>query len=255
MLKITNITAILDSGESETIEFKTTFGREAIETLVAFANTNGGTVFIGVKDNAAICGVDIGKETLNQWLGQIKSATSPSIIPDLTSHSISGQTVVSIDINEYPVKPVSTRGKYFKRVASSNQQLTLTEINALYMRSLHVSWDAYAVENISLDALDVPKIEKFIETVNECGRFSLDLEPLQALQKLRLLSGDSPTWAALLLFSCQPLRHHIHIGRFKTPVTIIDDRQITDTLFEAVEQAMKFIVSSKRDSSLSRVIL
>ncbi len=31
--------------------------------------------------------------------------------------------------------------------------------------------------------------------------------------------------------------------RFKTPVTIIDDRQITDTLFEAVEQAMKFILS------------
>lgn len=35
----------------------------------------------------------------------------------------------------------------------------------------------------------------------------------------------------------------IHLGRFKTPSMIIDDRQITDTLFEAVEQAMRFIVS------------
>lgn len=111
------------------------------------------------------------------------------------------------------------------------------------MQSLQVSWDAHAAESISLDELDIPKIEKFIETVNTCGRFSLDLDPLQALQKLKLIAGDSPTWAALLLFSGQPLRHHIHIGRFKTPVTIIDDRQITDTLFEAVEQAMKFIVS------------
>ena len=40
----------------------------------------------------------------------------------------------------------------------------------------------------------------------------------------------------------EPLRHHIHIGRFKTPSMIIDDRQITDTLFEAVEQAMKVIL-------------
>jgi ATP-dependent DNA helicase RecG len=47
----------------------------------------------------------------------------------------------------------------------------------------------------------------------------------------------------MLLFAEQPLRHHIHIGRFKTPTMIIDDRQITDTLFEAVEQAMRFMIS------------
>ena len=112
------------------------------------------------------------------------------------------------------------------------------------MKSLQVSWDAHIAENATPDDLDLPKIEKFIDTVNDCGRFHLDMEPLQALQKLKLVTGaNSPTWAALLLFACQPMRHHIHIGRFKTPVTIIDDRQITDTAFEAVEQAMKFIVS------------
>jgi len=46
-----------------------------------------------------------------------------------------------------------------------------------------------------------------------------------------------------LLFAENPLQYHIHIGRFKSPSIIIDDRQITDTLFEAVEQAMKFLVS------------
>lgn len=112
------------------------------------------------------------------------------------------------------------------------------------MKSLQVSWDAHVAENASLDDLDLPKIEKFIETVNGCGRFHLYMEPLQALQKLKLVTGSSsPVWASLLLFARHPMRHHIHIGRFKTPVTIIDDRQITDTAFEAVEQAMKFIVS------------
>ena len=47
----------------------------------------------------------------------------------------------------------------------------------------------------------------------------------------------------MLLFAREPLRHHVHIGRFKTPTHIIDDRQFTDTLFEVTEQAMKFIVS------------
>ena len=41
----------LKSGESQTLEFKTTFNRDVIETLVAFANTQGGTVLIGVADD------------------------------------------------------------------------------------------------------------------------------------------------------------------------------------------------------------
>lgn len=40
---------MLTAGESETIEFKTSFGRETIETLVAFANTAGGTVLVGIN--------------------------------------------------------------------------------------------------------------------------------------------------------------------------------------------------------------
>lgn len=58
MQQTPHINHILDAGESETIEFKTTFGRETIETLVAFANRNGGTVLVGVKDHSAVCGVD-----------------------------------------------------------------------------------------------------------------------------------------------------------------------------------------------------
>jgi len=36
------------NGESETLEFKTSFDREAIETVSAFANTHGGTLLIGI---------------------------------------------------------------------------------------------------------------------------------------------------------------------------------------------------------------
>jgi ATP-dependent DNA helicase RecG len=32
--------------ESQTVEFKTSFNEDVIETLVAFANTKGGTVYI-----------------------------------------------------------------------------------------------------------------------------------------------------------------------------------------------------------------
>jgi predicted HTH transcriptional regulator len=40
------------SGESQTVEFKTSFSRDVIETLVAFANTQGGLVLDGSVDQA-----------------------------------------------------------------------------------------------------------------------------------------------------------------------------------------------------------
>ncbi len=64
-----DIAELIAAGESQTVEFKTSFDRETIETLVAFANAQGGRVLIGVTDRGAIAGVTIGKETLNQNQG------------------------------------------------------------------------------------------------------------------------------------------------------------------------------------------
>lgn len=240
----TQLHALIAAGESQTLEFKTSFDKASIESLVAFANTQGGTVLVGVTDAAKVQGVTLGKETLNEWLGQIKSATSPALIPDIAAFNEQGKTVVAIRISEFPVKPVSTRGRYFKRIASSNYQLGLSEISDLYMQSLQLSWDAYEARGYTVTQLDPAKIQRFIRLVNQHGRFALDeADPLAALQKLNYLKNGQPTWAAVLLFAKEPIRHNVHIGRFKTPDMIIDDRQFTDTLFEVVDQSMKFIVS------------
>jgi ATP-dependent DNA helicase RecG len=150
---VEQISSLLQSGESQTLEFKSSFDRETIETLVAFANTNGGKVLIGIADDPSVRGVTLGKETLNEWLGQIKSSTSPSIIPDLEAAEFENRTIIAIQINEYPVKPVNTKGRYFKRIATSrrvyrpigswtNHQLSLSEITDLCLQTLQLSWDS-----------------------------------------------------------------------------------------------------------------
>ena len=50
-------------GENTTTEFKGNFDQEVIETAAAFANTDGGTILIGVSDRREIRGITIGKET------------------------------------------------------------------------------------------------------------------------------------------------------------------------------------------------
>ena len=134
--------SLLSTGESQVLEFKASFDKAAIESLVAFANARGGKVLVGVSDAGKIIGTTVGKETLNEWLGQIKSATSPALIPEIILHHIGDKQIVEIDIQEFPVKPVSTKGRYYKRVASSNHPLSPGEIADLYMQSLQLSWDA-----------------------------------------------------------------------------------------------------------------
>ncbi len=78
-----SILANIQDGESGTVEFKRTFDREAIETLAAFANSQGGSLFVGVSDSGDILGVDIGKETVQNWINQVKVATANTLVPDV----------------------------------------------------------------------------------------------------------------------------------------------------------------------------
>ena len=44
--------------ESETIELKSSVVADLCKEVIAFANTRGGTLYIGVEDNGTVIGVD-----------------------------------------------------------------------------------------------------------------------------------------------------------------------------------------------------
>jgi ATP-dependent DNA helicase RecG len=59
-----DIEKFLKSRETELVEFKESFDKKTIETVVAFSNTRGGIIFIGVNKDGDVRGVSIGKEAL-----------------------------------------------------------------------------------------------------------------------------------------------------------------------------------------------
>ena len=239
-----NIKELIQSGEGLRIEFKLNFSDAVIETLVAFANTEGGSVILGVDDSGKYIGINIGKESIQKWLNDIKLKTQPSIIPFVEEYKTTkGMVNIVFSVNEFPIKPISFRGRYFKRVNNSNHQLNLNEITDLNLQSLQLSWDAYIHPEKSVEDLDIEKIKKFISKVNETGRFQLGQDWKLNLEKLRLVKGNTISHAALLLFGKESTQYNIHLGRFKTPSLILDDRMFKYTLFEAVEESMKYIIS------------
>ncbi len=241
-MNFAQIQNIIKKGESDTLEFKQHFNDEAIETLTAFANTKGGSVYIGVNDSGSITGVYLGKETIQNWLNEIKNKTAPAIIPNAAIIEHDKKTLVALSVQEYPVKPISFKGNWFKRVNNANHQLQVGEIAEMHTYSLQTSWDAYAHHSASLDDIDFNKVSVFIEKVNAGGRFNLPLNVMDALTKLKLIQNNVPVNAALLLFAKEHSNHNVHVGRFKTPSMIIDDKMLKGDLFTLVEETMRYII-------------
>ena len=179
---------LLKSEEGLTVEFKSSFNNEVIETLVAFANTSGGSVLIGVTNDGLLSGVSISSETIQNWLNEIKNKTSPSVIPDVEIVEIAVNTIVVVSIQEFPVKPVASRGKYFKRVANSNHVLSTQEVVNLHLQSFNTSWDYHTNNQFSINDISLEKVENAIARINQAGGDITD-DAVSFLKKTDLVRG------------------------------------------------------------------
>ena len=233
---------LIRQGEGKSLEFKEGFGSAVITALNAFANTSGGVLLIGISDDGSVKGVSTGGETVQGWLNEIKQKTEPSIIPDVESVSVAGKTVVVLSIKECPVKPIAMQGRYYRRVKNSNHQLSAQEVSDLYLQSMQLSWDAYPYTGGVFKDIDLTKVSAFMKNVNERGRFRLVGNPRKNLAKLGLIKNGKPTNAAMVLFARSPLHYDVHVGRFKTSSTILDDRIIRGGLFDVTAEVMRYIV-------------
>jgi ATP-dependent DNA helicase RecG len=229
-------------GENEQVEFKTSFTKEVIESLVAFSNTKGGAVYIGVNDNKKIVGVTISDESIPNWINEIKQNTIPQIIPDVTFFELENKTIVVFSIDEYPIKPISYKNKYFKRNANSNHLLTLDEISNEHLKTINSSWDYYPDPTHTIQNISIDKVKKFINLIEQRTQSKIELQPLDFLAKLEMIRNNQPTFGAFLLFANDYCSiSDVQIGRFKSDITIIDNVSLSTDLFTETDQILAFI--------------
>ena len=136
---------ILARGESETLEFKERFSAEVIEAAVAFANTKGGRIIIGVSDAGKPVAQTFGKEALRDYVNRVATATEPTVIPEAEKYSTPEGEMIVLAVNEFPLKPVAARGRCYRRAGSSTRQMSPVEIAEMHMHSTGQSMDAVIV--------------------------------------------------------------------------------------------------------------
>ena len=229
--------------EGATVEFKASFNEDVVETLVSFSNAKGGTVYLGVSDKGKAQGIAVGKETIPNWINEIKTKTSSQIIPDVEILTLAKKTVVALSVPEYPIKPISIRGRFFKRTGNSNQMLSADEIANEHLKTINSSWDFHIDPNHSEADLSKKKIERFTNRIRENdGIQQVKLSDVAILNKMEFLRNGKVTFGAYLLFvKDYCLISDIQVGRFKSDTTIIDSLSLNSDLFQEIDDIMAFI--------------
>lgn len=99
--------AIIELGESDTVEFKRKFsGFEKIaKEMIALANTRGGVLLVGVDDDGTIVGVDSEKSEIDLLTSSAEFYSNPPIEYDIEVVEIDGVDVIAVRIPESRTKP------------------------------------------------------------------------------------------------------------------------------------------------------
>lgn len=127
VLKSNYITNLIQRGESQTLEFKFEISdsRKIARTLVAFANTDGGTLLIGVKDNGVVAGIRSEEEKYMVETAALLYVR-PMVRYATKEWEIEGKTVLEVVIargEERPYFAQEPNGKWMAYIRVNDQNL------------------------------------------------------------------------------------------------------------------------------------
>ena len=99
--------------ESEKREYKEQFTEDAYKTVIAFANTGGGILYLGINDLGSVVGVDNVDDNYTRLTNGIRD----SIAPDITMfirYVLREDNVIEIHVGEGSYKPYYIKKKGLK---------------------------------------------------------------------------------------------------------------------------------------------
>jgi ATP-dependent DNA helicase RecG len=184
---------IIRNGENSYIEFKEEAikAKELAEEIVAFANSEGGTILIGADDDGNIKGVS--DPSLEEKIMNIcRNNCIPNISPGFQSVDIDGQTVAVVIVGKGLNKPYyTTDHKYYIRVGTTKRIASREELLRLFEASGSLYFDISPVADTSIKDLSLDVVQDYFLKYNA---FDLFEESKEATERI-LINADIMTEA------------------------------------------------------------
>lgn len=253
----------LFSGESKNIEYKVTLpdkSEKYMKTIVAFANTQGGKLIVGIDDKThEIVGVE--NEILFQVMDGIANAISdscvPQIIPDIEPQTVDGKTVIVVSVEAGKNRPyyLKSKGKEngtYIRVAGTSRQAFPEKIRELEMEGARISWDelicvGYPVSDEATERL-CQDIESFREKAG-MTEHSVKKEQLINWKILKQSEGQimATNAYALLTSDYFPFsKTQCAVFKGTDRAVFLDKREFTGPIYAQIESAVDFVLRNIR---------
>ena len=242
---------IVASGEDSKTQFKLKFDNidKLSAEIAAMANSEGGTILVGISDDGEIVGVeDLPK--LNQW---ISNAASQKIIPPIqvTTDNViyENKLVVCIKIPLGTNKPYAVnQTDFWVKVGADKRRATREELQRLMQAAAILHADEKVIQGTSLKDLDLMLFRDFYFEEYEDELPENPNELATILSNLKLLKDGQTTLAGLLLFGKKPelilpqfvIKAVCFVGEDESENSFIDKTTIGGVLSAQFQNAMAF---------------
>ena len=164
-MKLIDLKKMVEQGESQDLEFKTSTGSlsSAMQTVCAFLNSDkGGTIIFGVTDNGKIIGQAVSDKTRKDIALEI-SKIEPYAMVDIDYVPIEKDLYLIVFVVPFGNKaPYQYDGRSFVRNQSTTMRMTRDEYGDVYNQSNPTLWERLVNNNCTIDDLDHNRIKEVV---------------------------------------------------------------------------------------------
>jgi ATP-dependent DNA helicase RecG len=168
----TELAELLRNGEDSTLEFKRDDvpNHELARELVAFLNLEGGTVLLGVEDDAQISGTT--RQRLDEWVSELcRTKIEPPVVPLLSwvRDAEPGRDVLAVRVTLGPNKPYARvhdgRKTYFIRVNNTVREASREELERMFQASGRLHYGLKPVPGADFAAFDLRRLRDYFTRI------------------------------------------------------------------------------------------
>jgi ATP-dependent DNA helicase RecG len=226
--------------ESETVELKEIYTSDLKKEIVAFANTNGGTIYIGVQDSGEIIGLDNDDFVMQQISNSLRDSIRPdvSMFTNIELLQEEKKFFIKLTVSQGTKKPYYLSDKGLKPtgvyVRSRTTSAPASE-DAIRMMIKMTDGDSFEANRSLVQELTFNRLDE------ELKKRSLEFTEVQ-MKNLGILSFDDIYTNMGLLVSDQ-CKHSVKFAIFQGIDKLVfkDRKELTGSLFAQLTDAYKTI--------------
>jgi len=249
---------IISRGEDSKHQFKANITNEQswAEELVAFSNSGGGTLLIGVSDDGSFAGLT--HEDMRRLNKSLSNAASqgvrPPVNPQTENVSTPDGLVMVVNVPQGVSKPyMDKNGTIWVKSGSDKRKATSREeIQRMYQSARLIHGDEIPADNLTVADLDADYFKKFFEDYIGESLDKQDIPLPTILENMNLMKDEVLNISGALLFAKNPsVRLPVFIVKAVSyPGTqvdeehYIDSQDVTGKMADIYHKSMSFILGN-----------